>query len=203
MKHLLLPVLSGAMAIIAHAAPPVGSQTANLTIEKLIDIKHPSNPVWSPDGRHVAFIWDRAGISNLYVADASGQSTQPSALTHIIEGSVSSAFWSHDGTVLYFPHQADLWQVSASGGEPRPVWTTPTPETDIVMSPNGKQVAFVRPAASGPAGERGGNDLWVRSLSAGTETRLAHDPAGIGGISWSPDSTRLAYSAGSNTIHHD
>jgi dipeptidyl aminopeptidase/acylaminoacyl peptidase len=203
MKHLILPILSAALAIIASAAPPVGSQTANLTIEKLIDIKHPSNPVWSPDGRHVAFIWDRAGISNLYVADAGGNGIQPVAVSHFTEGSLTSAFWSHDSTVLYFPHHDDLWQVSASGGEPRPVWTTPAPETDIVMSPDGKQVAFVRPAASGRAGERGGNDLWVRSLAAGTETRLTHDPAGIGGISWSPDSTRLAYSAGSNTIHHD
>src|SRR5712664_3016308 len=36
-----------------------------LTIEQLIDIRHPSNPVWSPDGRTVAFLSERAGIANI------------------------------------------------------------------------------------------------------------------------------------------
>ena len=44
----------------------------SLTIEKLIDIKHPSDPIWSPDGTRVVFIWDRAGVSNLYLVDAAG-----------------------------------------------------------------------------------------------------------------------------------
>ena len=50
-----------------------------LTIENLIDIKHPSNPLWSPDGKRIAFLWDRADIVNLYLvnADGSGSSGRP------------------------------------------------------------------------------------------------------------------------------
>jgi dipeptidyl aminopeptidase/acylaminoacyl peptidase len=44
-----------------------------LTIEQLIDIKHPSNAAWSADGRQVTFTWDRAGVSARYVSDLDGK----------------------------------------------------------------------------------------------------------------------------------
>src|SRR5436305_15294457 len=78
-----------------------------LTIEELLDIKHPSNPVWSPDGQRIAFIWERTGVSNLYVVKADG-SAQPTALTSFPEGSFSNAFWSHAGDAIYFPRAGDL-----------------------------------------------------------------------------------------------
>src|SRR5215469_14822152 len=152
MRPLLTPIFTSLLAVATYFALPVRSQTAPLSIEKLIDIKHPSNPVWSPDGHHVAFIWDRAGVSNLYLADAGRENTQTIAMTHFTEGQLNSVFWSRDGMLLYFPRQGDLWQVSATRGEPRPVWTTPAPESDIVPSPDGKQVAFVRPAETRSAG---------------------------------------------------
>jgi dipeptidyl aminopeptidase/acylaminoacyl peptidase len=174
-----------------------------LTIEQLLKIKHPSDPIWSPDGRRVAFIWDDGGSYNLYVIDAAGHG-QPIALTSYVEGAVGGVFWSHDGSRLYFPHQGDLWGVAASGGQPQAVWTTPSPEFGIVPSPDGTRVAFVRPGASGGAASGvQGSDLWVRSLADGSETHVAHDEAGIGGIAWSPDGAHIAYSGGSRVIHHD
>ena len=167
----------------------------SLTIEKLIDIKHPSDPIWSPDGRKLVFIWDRAGVSNLYVADASGKGPVP--LTHFSGGPVNGAFWSRDSKTIYFPHQGQLWAVPVSGGEARTVWTTSSPETNIVLSPDGKLVAFLR------GGSRGGGDLWVRALADGKETHLAHDDAGLGEVSWSPDGSRLSYTKGARTIRHD
>ena len=56
---------------VAHAAPPQTSDARRLNIEQLIDIKHPSNPMWAPDGQHVIFVWDRAGVSKVYVAETS------------------------------------------------------------------------------------------------------------------------------------
>ena len=61
------------MFIVEAAPQPSGAaRGGRLTIEQLIDIRHPSNPVWSPDGRHVAFLSERAGIANIYVADVAG-----------------------------------------------------------------------------------------------------------------------------------
>ena len=45
------------------AEPPRGS----ITIERIADIKYPTNPAWSPDGTQVAFLWDAAGKQDLFV----------------------------------------------------------------------------------------------------------------------------------------
>ena len=56
------------------------SSNGRLTIEKLIDIRHPSNPVWSHDSKRVAFLWERAGVTDLYVVAVDG-SAKPVAIT--------------------------------------------------------------------------------------------------------------------------
>lgn len=190
MKRAVISIIAGGLAAIATGK-------SGLSIATLIDIKHPSEPMWSPDGRHVAFVWDRAGVSNFYLGDADGHGSAPVPLTSFSEGEVSGAFWARDGHALYFPYHGDLWQVSVSGGDARPVWTTPAIEMGITPAPDGRRVAFAKAAAGG------GSDLWVRSLAGGTEARLAHDAVSITGISWSPDSARLAYTAGAHSIHHD
>jgi dipeptidyl aminopeptidase/acylaminoacyl peptidase len=155
--------------------------------------------MWSPDGRHIAFLWGRAGIINLYVVDP-GEKAAPRALTNFSSGQVSGAFWSRDSQWVYFPHQGDLWKVAATGGEPQAVWTTDARESDITLSPDGTRVAFVRPAGTGADA---GADLWLRSLTDGREVRIAHDPQRMFGVSWAPDAAHLAYTGGSRTIHHD
>src|SRR5262245_50706452 len=110
MKRLLLcslviAPLSVAAWFVVHAAaqaPPAGKP---LTIEQLIDIRHPSSPMWSPDGRHVAFVWDRAGVSTVYVSDLSGAPRELSGAG----ASLANAFWSSDGRALIVSKDGDLW----------------------------------------------------------------------------------------------
>src|SRR5690349_6927608 len=148
--RILAAVLLLAFAAATRAQTPAkpspaksGPSAHKLTIEDLIEIKHPSDPVWSPDGKHIAFIWDRADIRNLYVANADG-SGAPVALTSFPEGGVSGAFWSEDGDSVSFVHEGDLWKVPAAGGEPKPAWSKPDRGSGFVPSPDCKRVAFVR-----------------------------------------------------------
>jgi dipeptidyl aminopeptidase/acylaminoacyl peptidase len=62
--------ISTAVGFSLKAAP---GNPSGLNIEQLIDIKHPSNPAWSADGRQVTFTWDRAGVSARYISDLDGR----------------------------------------------------------------------------------------------------------------------------------
>ena len=107
MKSLAALFLTLAVAACSGAAPATAPVAARgFTIDDLIDIKHPSTPVWSPDGRHVVFMWDRAGVSNLFLSDGSGGA--PTALT--TDGVGGTPFWSRDGQRVYFARGGDLWQ---------------------------------------------------------------------------------------------
>jgi dipeptidyl aminopeptidase/acylaminoacyl peptidase len=194
---LALTLAAGACSASAVAPP----ETGRLTIDSLIDIKHPSTPMWSPDGRHVAFVWDRAGIQNLHVADAANPAAAAKALTSYDGGAIGNAFWSKDSQRLYFSRDGDLWQVALSGGAPQAAWSTPAAESAIAPAPDLAHVAFVRPAAGRPRGN--GSDLWVRSLADGRESKVAHDEFSIGGVAWSPDGAHLAFSAGAQSIRHE
>jgi dipeptidyl aminopeptidase/acylaminoacyl peptidase len=188
------------VVLLVVTAALVGSAFAqaksHLTIEQLIDIKHPSSPVWSPDGQQVAFIWDRAGVSNVYLSHLDG--AQPRALTSYSDGSIRKTFISADGKFVYFVRNGDLWKVADSGGEPKTAWSTPPGDGDLAPSPDHTRVALTRKGAGGE-----GSDLIIRSLSNSTETKVAHDNVSISDPAWSPDGSQICYIGGATTIAHD
>ncbi len=176
----------GAMQVARRDA----AQSGLLTIDALVDIKHPSPGVWSPDGARIAFVWDRAMVQNLYVIDVNREPPGvPLAVTNYKEGQISDFFWNPDGRSLFMARDGDLWRVSATAPEaPRAVWTTDTGESGITLSPDGRQVAFSR-----------GGDLWIRGLSDGRERRVTSTEAPESGPVWSPDGKRLAFTTSLNT----
>src|SRR5215813_2809835 len=104
MRHLFLSLTLAVMGVTA-SQPTTGP----ITIEKLLDIKHPSGPVWSPDGRHVAFVWERAGIQNLFVSDitSGAAASAPRALTSFPAGDIGGHFWAGDSAGVYFGRGGD------------------------------------------------------------------------------------------------
>src|SRR5471032_2762139 len=110
---LALAFIVGSSMLLVRAQSAPASAAGRLTIEQLIDIRHPSNPVWSPDGHHVAFLSERAGIANIFVADVTASSATrvgARALTRYADGQSAGFFWSADSQQIYFPRQGDLWQ---------------------------------------------------------------------------------------------
>jgi len=187
---LVWALAAGAAAVSASAAPAPAPRSG-ITLDALIDIRHPSQAAWSPDGKRVAFVWDRAGVQDVYVVGS--REGAPKALTRHDSGSVNGLFWSADSRLVYFERSGDLWQAAASGDEaPRAVWTTAEAEGEIAPSHDGSRVAFAR-----------GGDLWVRVLADGRETRLTQTPAGEEGPVWSPDDRAIAFTVSTWTDRED
>lgn len=190
MRHVRLLALFLCVVGAAPGALPQARAAGQLTIEQLIDIRHPSSPMWSPDGRSVVFVWDRAGVSKVYVS-AVAPGTAPKELGEA-GSSLTGAFWSVDGPALLVPKDGDLWRVPLDGRAASAVWTTLQPETNIVASPDGARVAFVRES-----------EIVVRSLTDAHESFVARGDNVIGGLGWSPDGQHLVYTAGASTVRHE
>jgi dipeptidyl aminopeptidase/acylaminoacyl peptidase len=129
----------------------------------------------------VAFVWDRGGVQNAYVAGAGGESA-PRALTRFDAGLIDGIYWDAAGRRLMFGREGDAWQVDVDGGEPRRLWDSGAAGSGLVPSPDGTRVAFARDG-----------DLFVRSVADGRDIRLTSTDAGESSPVWSPDGTRLAF----------
>ena len=116
--------LSLAVSAIALSAGLLTAQTppSKLTIDQLVQIKHPSGHQWTPDGRHVWWTYDDGGINNVWAAAADG-SGQPVALTTYPDGQAGGGgFWSRDGQTFFYQRAGGLLAVPVSGGAPHPAW---------------------------------------------------------------------------------
>ena len=169
---------------------------APLTIQQLLDIRHPSDPVWSPDGKHIAYLWDRCDVVNLYLADSTVR-TQSHPLTNFAEGKVTNVFWSNDGNSVYFAHGGKLWKAYAAGGEPTEVWGMPDGTGALEPSPDGTRVAVAVPEPGGA------HAIVARVLATGSTQTLAHNSGTIYSIRWSPDAQRIAFVGDGKLIPHD
>ena len=192
--------LAAAALLLAPSSGHGGDGRGLLTLDSLLDIRHPSAPAFSPDGSVLAFVWERASVQNIYaVGGPLGTSAPPRPLTAFEEGDVEGLFWSADGRHLYFGRAGDLWSVAADGRTPAaPVWRTPEAETDVAPSPDGTRVVFVRGETPEiPAWQRTQGDVYVRSLADGREVRLSQGGGVASGPAFSPDGRRVVFTLAS------
>ena len=179
---LTIPLALAAALTAATVAPRAAQPRAApaFTIEHLIDIKHPSNPVWSRDSRRIAFTWERAGVANLFVVPADG-SAKPVQLT--TDGVPGNVFWSHDSkTLLFFRGGSALTSLPLDGTPPVPLgFAARSPS----VSRDGTKVVYL--AAAGA--------IRVRSLVDGSDALVATVPEQVQTVSWITD-TQLALSTG-------
>lgn len=196
-----MPSISRSLFVVLSAAVlfnPIPRATSEpLSIGQLLDIRHPSNPLWSPDGRHIVYLWDRCDVVNLYLVDASS-GAEPHALTHFSDGKVSGVFWSHDGSSVYFVRSGKLWNVPISGGEPAVAWAMPGGTQALRPSPDGSTVA-----AAVPDQDSTGHTIILHNLATNSAITLARNGGHIYSIRWSPDAQHIAFIGDGKLIPHD
>ena len=138
---------------------------------------HDYLPLFSPDGRRLAFASNRHGSYDIFVVPVTGG--RPTRLTSDSADDLPVA-WSADGSSIVFsssrtagyPRNSELWSVPAAGGAARPL---PYPEAkDLAFGPNGL-VAFVRgPGTWYRKGYRGSanDDIWLTDAAGSKFRRL-------------------------------
>ncbi|MCH7716641.1 MAG: PD40 domain-containing protein [Gemmatimonadetes bacterium] len=145
-------------------------------------------PVWTKDGRHIAFASNRAGPLNIYWKpfDGSGPAER------LLETSYAAypASWLPDGGTLLFNARRDDtgWDIGrVTVGDSTPTWVLASEfdESHAQVSPDGEWLAYT----SNLSGE---SEVYVQALS-GEGARYRISPNGGGSPRWSHDGATLYY----------
>jgi Tol biopolymer transport system component len=167
---------------------PDGSHLQNLTKNQATD----SSPAWSPDGRRIVF--SRAHLSGgvqLHIMNADGSDVHP--LTARV-GWEDDARWFPDGNRILFScdridspgNMLDVCEINADGtGENRLLFHRDH-DTQAVVSPDGKLIAFV-------AHSDGNDEIYVMHSDGSGLLRLTRNIAADESPHWSPDGRKLVF----------
>jgi imidazolonepropionase-like amidohydrolase/dipeptidyl aminopeptidase/acylaminoacyl peptidase len=132
-----------------YTLPVTGGTATRITNGQAYDMQ----AVFSPDGKRIAFISDRNGSENLWIANADG--TRPRAVTTTERDSYMSPIWTPDGEYVIAAKGAQLWMYHESGGSGVQM-TGVTPPA----APGGPAAAPA-PALLGPDFSNDPRYLWV------------------------------------------
>jgi len=143
------------------------------------------DPVFSPDGRQVAYVTPKGAEWELVVAQA--DLSQPRTVA--TSGEITAPLWSPDGAWLAYATNAwgagpDVAIVPAAGGEVRRLTTSPALEIPVAWAPGGR-VAYLQTAEGGTIRAS------VVSIAGGEGTPLLSDSRPHF-AAWSPDGSRVA-----------
>lgn len=136
------------------------------------------SPSYSPDGSRIAFVSNRSGKSELWIAQADG--SEQVQLTHL-EGFAGSPSWSPDGQFLAFDllmPRACVLTISTQGGIPQTLTSNRFDSKTPIWSPDGAWIYF----ASNQSGRgeiwkmrRDGNDPMPLTRGGADNAQLSAD----------------------------
>lgn len=159
-------------------------------------------PVWSPDGTHIAFYYfldtPDPYIGELYVMDAVPGSKATRLARH--EWGVGAPCWSPESDAIAYQDQplasivteSTIYSVSVDGGDPRVLvnhgsdWGNHSP----AWSPDGTRMVIM-------STRQFDWNLWIVPLAGGEWTKLTELPVSVFHTdpAWSPDGSEIVYGA--------
>jgi Tol biopolymer transport system component/DNA-binding winged helix-turn-helix (wHTH) protein len=102
-------------------------------------------PVFSPDGRKLAFVRSDGGTENIYIVPVLGGEARQVTFDN---SRIQSLRWFPDGThLIYASNRAgslQLWQIAESGGAPEQVTSAGSSPTDVALSRDGSRLVFAQ-----------------------------------------------------------
>jgi len=142
----------------------------------------PTAPVWSPDGKRIAF-QNYAPEGNFHVWTIAPDGQDPREITAGPYDDREPA-WLPDGSGLVFSSdrsgdgQYKIWSVALAGAAPVQLITGPGAESNPAVSPDGRRLAYVD-----------GANVLTAPITGGAPTVVAPGTA----PAWTPDGSALVY----------
>ena len=161
-----------------------------------------SNPSFSPDGRWVLFTSRRNGSDDIYRIRTDGSNLQRLTADPAFD---DQAAMSPDGRHVAFVSsrsgQADIWLLDLDTRQLRNLTNHPGGDYRPAWSPDGQWIAFTTDRDSAGARESTGaqfaprqaTQIYIMRADGSALRRLTHGEDPVGGASWSPDGTAIAF----------
>ncbi|WP_045114095.1 S41 family peptidase [Microscilla marina] len=156
------------------------------------------NPVISEDGKMMVYLSAEKGSINVFEMTLSNQQKKP--LTQFKDHPVRDLSRANNGTLCYryageiytqtsngSPQKVNIKIFSEDRHNPEEIVSVNRGATDLAISPNGKEVAFV---------VRG--EIFAASIEGGTTKRITNTPEQERNISFSPDGRSILYAGERN-----
>jgi dipeptidyl aminopeptidase/acylaminoacyl peptidase len=201
--------LTTAMLLVAPAGLAHAAQHVPFSIADVLHAPYPTSLITAAKGNAVAWVFDDAGVRNIWVANGAEGAGHPITTYKADDGfDIGDLAWSPDTRLLAFvrgqtleddkpanvdstpagPMPREIWVVPAEGGAPRKIGAGHSPS----FSPDGSRLIFLdknRIMSVDPSG-------------AGEPKPLLTDMGGVRSALWSPDGRRLAFvsSRGSHAL---
>ena len=172
--------------------------------ERLVDLNGRNVwPMWMPEGKQLYFMSDRSGAQNIWTLRLGGKAMQ---VTRFTDGRVLWPTIAYDGKAIVFERDFKIWMLDTKNSEayalpitlvgspasPGATHSTLNQFTDLALSPDAKKIALV---AHG--------EIFAASAHDGGEAiRVTNTPGPESQVTWSPDSSRIAYLSQRNAITH-
>ncbi|MEP6754378.1 MAG: S41 family peptidase [Chthonomonadales bacterium] len=184
-----------------HGSANMDIFTKNLTTGKISRVTDYDGtdlwPMYAPDGKSIYYSSDKLtpGTPNILKSPATGG--KPSLVTNQKTDAVRWPSMAHDGSLITYLHDGNLYTVKPSGGPSTIVniiaisddkinnftrLNLTNSATEVEISPDGKTLALVI---------RG--ELWTIPTTGGNAKRLTKNPAHDYDIAWSKDGKSLLF----------
>jgi Tol biopolymer transport system component/DNA-binding winged helix-turn-helix (wHTH) protein len=208
-RNIWVGVVGGGLLVAAIAAfiymsrapvpaPPVTrakSTLVRLTNNNAMDCE----PVWSPDGKRIAFWSNRDGGMEIYVMDAGGSNVKRLTNNLSDDGNPS---WSPEGSKILFESARDgnreIYVMDTDGGNQIRLTRHNAMDSTATWSPDGSLIAFASNRDTAPPYNPYNMDIYLMNADGSNVRRIVEDLEYDVGPQWSPDGRKILFMSGRN-----
>ena len=152
-----------------------------------------AQPVWSPDGKYIAWAHVRDKDIQLLRKSADGAGAEEELITYTERKNVNMSDWTSDGAFLIYAYGGDVFALPVAGAnrKPIPIVVTPATEFGATVSPNRRWIAYI-------SNETKRQEVYVQPFNPGVQTTagpkwLVSNNGTAGLIRWREDSGELVF----------